>query len=186
MNETRSGLRSLRFVGPATAAVLADAGVSREDVEEKRVSHDDLVDAGVNPGVAARMRREHSLAWSHATGGDLSQRAERIRGLGDGERAWVAASGTSWEDRDPGDVEPTSPDGGGEAADAEAAWRDRSAPDPVSVLDRVDETDAAALAEAGVTSVRSLSVADADRVADSLDLPVERVREWQAAARDRL
>ncbi|MUV61891.1 hypothetical protein GJ634_14895, partial [Halobacterium sp. CBA1126] len=90
--DTREALLSLRCVGPATADVLVDAGVDAQDVESKAVSHAELVDVGVNPGVAARIRREHSLQWSFEGGQDLDRRAEQVRGLHDEEREWVAAS----------------------------------------------------------------------------------------------
>lgn len=195
-------LEGVKFVGPATAAVLEAAGIGPADVVERRVSHAQLVQVGVNPGVAARIRREHSLAWSMSGGEDLDRRAEQVRGLQDDERAWVAASAGTWED----DEQPASAstDGRGSDADAEAAWRDRSwpthgdasapdraevawreasAPTPVTVLEGVDEDDAALLGEAGITSVRSLATADPEHVADSLDLEESTVRAWRDAAR---
>ncbi|MFB6269715.1 MAG: hypothetical protein ABEH83_07210 [Halobacterium sp.] len=112
--DTRDALLSLQQVGPATADVLADAGVDAEAVESKAVSHAQLVDLGVNPGVAARIRREHSLQWSFEGGEDLDRRAEQVRGLQDDERDWVAASY--------GDE--ASADGSGDATAEEAAWRE--------------------------------------------------------------
>jgi len=117
-DEKPDALESLKFVGPATAAVLEDAGVAASDVEAKAVTHADLVDHGVNPGVAARIRREHSLQWSFEGGEDLDQRAEQVRGLQDDEREWVAAS--YGEDG-------ASADGSGDATAEEAAWRDQPA-----------------------------------------------------------
>jgi len=116
-------LRDLRFVGPATAAVLADAGVDPDDVVGKRVSHAQLVEYGVNPGVAARIRREHSLQWSFEGGEDLDQRAEQVRGLQDDERQWVAAS------YDEGDAAGAEADGSGDATAREAAWQADAAED---------------------------------------------------------
>lgn len=113
--DTRDALLSLKFVGPATADVLADAGVDAEAVASKSVTHADLVEHGVNPGVAARIRREHSLQWSFEGGEDLDRRAEQVRGLQDDEREWVAAS--YGEDE-------ASADGSGDATAEEAAWRD--------------------------------------------------------------
>ena len=112
-DDGQDALRDLRYVGPATADVLAAADVSREDVTGKRVSHAQLVAYGVNPGVAARIRREHSLQWSFEGGEDLDQRAEQVRGLKDDERQWVAAS---YDD----DAEA---DGSGDAAAEEADWQ---------------------------------------------------------------
>mgnify|MGYP000064840128 CR=1 FL=1 len=116
--DARESLLSLRCVGPATADVLVDAGVDAGDLESKAVSHAELVEAGVNPGVAARIRREHSLQWSFEGGQDLDRRAEQVRGLHDDEREWVAASY--------GDDE-ASADGSGGVAAEESAWRDQPA-----------------------------------------------------------
>ncbi|MFW5895773.1 MAG: helix-hairpin-helix domain-containing protein [archaeon] len=196
-------LLDLKFVGPATAAVLEDDGIDAADVAERRVSHARLVEAGVNPGVAAKIRREHSLAWSMSGGEDLDRRAEQVRGLQDDERAWVAASSGSWSEESP-TAEVPSTDGRGSATDgesawqadswpqfdgqqsddtAEIAWREASSPTPVTALATIDERDAAALGEAGITSVRSLATANPDRVAESLDIDEERVRAWRDAAR---
>lgn len=196
-------LTGLKFVGPATAETLAAADIDADDVANRRVSHAQLVDAGVNPGVAAKIRREFSLPWSFESGQDLDRRAEQVRGLGDEERAWVAASSGDWEDAD---AEPASTDGSGSAAAAEAAWRDHSwpgddrdeddaaaaevawregsKPTPTIDLDEVSAADASLLARAGITSVRSLATADPERVADSLEIDEDRVRQWRAAARD--
>jgi len=172
----------VRFVGPATAASLSAADIPVGAIPRKEVSYRQLVDAGVNPGVATKLRREHSLAWSlEGASEDLAQRSEKVRGLEDGERAWVAASTGDWEAADPaaGDAEA---DGSGEAAAAEAAWRERSKPDPVTDVPGVSEDDAAKLARAGINSVRSLATADAEMVADVLDLEEATVAEWRDAA----
>ncbi|MFB6071453.1 MAG: helix-hairpin-helix domain-containing protein [Halobacterium sp.] len=114
--DARDDLLDLRFVGPATADVLAAANVDAAAIESKSVSHAQLVDLGVNPGVAARIRREHSLQWSFEGGEDLDRRAEQVRGLQDDEREWVAASY--------GDE--ASADGSGDATAEEAAWQAES------------------------------------------------------------
>jgi len=134
--DAREELLSLKFVGPATAGVLADAGVDAGDLDAKSVSHAELVDVGVNPGVAARIRREHSLQWSFSGGEDLDQRAEQVRGLHDDEREWVAASY--------GDDE-TSADGSGDPAAEESAWRTQSS--PTTGVDEGDGTEEAAWRE---------------------------------------
>jgi predicted flap endonuclease-1-like 5' DNA nuclease len=176
-------LVDLRFVGDATAAVLDGAGVTPGDVRDKQVSHAQLLDAGVNAGVAAKLRREHSLSWSfESSGDDLDRRASQVRGLDDGERAWVSASAGDWESASPG----ASADGSGSAEAEEAAWRDRTRPTPVTDIDGVGPKRAEALARGGIRSVQSLANADPDEVADSLDLDAERVRTWQAAATERL
>ncbi|WP_101297614.1 helix-hairpin-helix domain-containing protein [Halegenticoccus soli] len=175
----------LRFVGPATATVLADRNVDATDIAGRRVSYAQLVEAGVNPGVAARIRREHSLPWSfESTGADLKRRSTQIRGLGEAERAWVAASSGDW-DADQSPSSPAETDGSGDPKAAETAWRTRSRPTPVTALPSVDAESAALLAEAGIASVRRLATADPDRVADVLDLDASTVRRWHEAARDR-
>ena len=201
-------LTDVHLVGPATAEVLADADLDATAIPEKRISYEMLIEAGVNPGVATRIRKEHSLHWSFGGSEEdddsLEQRSEKIRGLQDGERAWVAASSGDWESQEPetadetsGDWTPAgetaadgdatveaSTDGSGAAEAAEAAWRERSKPDPVTDVPGVTEEIAEILANGGITSVRSLSTADPEHVADSLDLDLERVTEWREAARD--
>jgi predicted flap endonuclease-1-like 5' DNA nuclease len=225
----------LKFVGPATAEVLAAATFDAADVAAKRVSYRMLVDAGVNPGVAAKIRRCHSLSWSFDSGSGLDRRSEQVRGLQDDERAWVAASSGDWADSSggtgeeghagregdwtPGDGPRTvsSPDatttddwtpgdwdavgstadrdetsadatadGCGDAEPAESAWRERSVPTPVTVIDGLGPDDAARLADAGITSVRSLAACTPGLVADSLGFEQSRVETWQERATDRL
>ncbi len=196
-------LTDIKFVGPATKAVLKRAGVEPPDIAERRVSHAQLVNFGVNPGVAAKIRREHSLSWSLEGGEDLDRRAEQVRGLQDGERAWVAASSADWENAEP----PPSDrgDGGGqeeaevaeaawresewpiadearEEIDAEAAWREQSKPTPVTRIDGIGDAYADRLSEAGISSVRSLASCDPARVAESLGLSESKVTEWRDAA----
>ncbi|APE95647.1 DUF7409 domain-containing protein [Halodesulfurarchaeum formicicum] len=191
-------LTALTHVGPATAGVLEAADIEPEDISNRRVSHAQLIEVGVNPGVAARIRREHSLPWSFDGGGDdLDRRAEQVRGLQDGEREWVAASANGWDTPVAGeDVNttteddsgwerrpwPTEPDSETEF-EAEAEWRERSRPTPLSELPELDESALGALAEAGITSVSRLATCDLERVADSLGLETEDIRSWQRAAR---
>ncbi|MGM0371806.1 MAG: DUF7409 domain-containing protein [Halobacteriota archaeon] len=191
-------LTALTHVGPATGAVLEAAGIEPGDISNRRVSHAQLIDVGVNPGVAARIRREHSLPWSFDGGGeDLDRRAEQVRGLQDGEREWVAASANGWDDspneepsQSPSAAEsgwerrpwPNEPDPETEF-EAEAEWRERSRPTPLSVLSELDESALETLAEAGITSVSRLATCDSERVADSLGLETEVIRSWQRAAR---
>ena len=196
-------LTDIHLVGPATAEVLERAEFDGTGIADKTVSYEMLIDAGVNPGVAARLRKEHSLHWSFGGSEEdddsLEQRSEKIRGLQDEERAWVAASSGDWESNEPetttttdGDWSPTggtatpeaSTDGSGAAEAAEAAWRERSKPDPVTEVPGVDEEMAEVLANGGITSVRSLATADPEHVADSLGLDVDQVTEWRDAARD--
>ena len=97
-------LTDIHFVGPATAEVLARAEFDATGIPEKTVSYEMLMNAGVNPGVATRLRKKHSLPWSfggeNESDDSLEQRSEKVRGLQDGERAWVAASSGDWEDED--------------------------------------------------------------------------------------
>lgn len=176
----------VRFVGPATAELLTAAEIEAGDILTKRTSYRQLVDAGINPGVATKIRREHSLAWSlsGSTGDELHRRSDQVRGLKDGERAWVAASTGDWESTEPstGGDAAAEADGSGEAVAAEAAWRDRSSPDPVTDVAGVAEDDADELANAGITSVRSLATCNPETVADVLGLDVETVEAWREAA----
>lgn len=176
----------VRFVGPATAEKLAAADIDAGGILSKDVSYTQLVDAGINSGVASKLRREHSLPWSlsGSTGEDLNRRSNQVRGLKDGERAWVAASTGDWESAEPSTASAAEADGSGEAEAAEAAWRDRSSPDPVTDVPGVTEGDAEQLSKAGITSVRSLATANPEAVADVLGLDVEKVDEWRTAAAD--
>jgi len=177
----------VRFVGPATAEALASAGITVESILGKAVSYRQLVEAGINPGVATKIRREHSLAWtlSGSTDADLGRRSDQVRGLQDGERAWVAASTGDWESAEASAASEAEADGSGEAEAAEAAWRERSSPDPVTEVPGVTEGDADQLAKAGITSVRSLATSNPETVADVLGLDVEVVEEWRTAASER-
>lgn len=192
-------LTDIKFVGPATAPVLEAAAVEPADIRERRVSHAELVDAGVNPGVAAKIRREHSLSWSLEGGEDLDRRAEQVRGLQDGEREWVAASANDWAesgstaqvDDESGETDtewtrrpwPNQPDDSSDFA-AEAEWQERSIPTPISAIEDLDPEQRATLAEAGITSVRRLATCNPVEVAASLDIEESTVREWRAVARE--
>ncbi|WP_135535602.1 DUF7409 domain-containing protein [Halostella pelagica] len=197
-------LTDLQFVGESTASTLRELGVNAADVRAKTVSYRQLVDAGVNPGVATKIRREHSLHWNlDGQGEDLGNRSNTVRGLQDAERDWVAESQGDWQttnsDESPtqsGDWTPSDggtdaaadaeADGSGAAEAAESAWRERSRPDPVTDLDCVGEGDAEMLADAGVSSVRRLATADPESIADFLQIDEVRVAEWCAAAGNRL
>ncbi|GAA0198265.1 DUF7409 domain-containing protein [Haladaptatus pallidirubidus] len=174
---------NVHFVGPATAEVIESAEFDAKDIQNRTVSYEMLREAGINPGVAGRLRKEHSLSWSFESGSDLTGRSNKIRGLKDDERAWIAASSGDWEQQSP---ETATTDGSGDAEAEEAAWRDRSSPDPVTDVPGIDDRLANELAEAGITSVRSMAIADPERVADSLSFDCERVANWRNAARDLL
>lgn len=170
------GFRALRHVGPETARALREADLEPAAVTDRRVALTDLLAAGVNPGVAARLRREYSLAWSrHVGGDDLDRRASAVRGLGEAERAWIAASAGEWEpgERPAVDAFPF------QVRESTAEWEP---PTPVTAVDGVDAGTAAVLARAGICSIRSLAVADPETVADCLDLAAEDVRDWRAVA----
>ena len=123
-------LTDLQFIGDATASTLEEMDVTETDVRRKTVSYRQLVDAGVNPGVATKIRREHSLSWNlDGSGEDLDNRSTTVRGLRDGERSWVAESQSGWQDDDAPPVQDGdwTPSGGeddtadGGAADADSA-----------------------------------------------------------------
>lgn len=122
--------RDLRYVGPATADAIEAAPFDARDVAARRVSYTMLLDAGVNPGVAARLRREYSLVWSFTwrRGADLDTRAAVVSGLKADQREWIAESA-----RTDADGTPVSGDGSETPAAAGRAWRDRV--DPVDVPD---------------------------------------------------
>ena len=234
----------LKFVGPATAAAIEAAGFSAQAVADKEVSYRMLQEAGVNPGVAAKIRRHHSLAWSFDNDGDLDRRSEQVRGLKDDEAAWVASShgedppeeegdggddskptpaaesdadeaawveaskhpeeppteqaGDGDEDADEaiddeaawvadtsGDDASATADGSGDALAAEAAWRERSKPTPLTDITGIGESYADRLAEAGVTSVRSLATASPELLSDVTGIAEERLQRWHREASEK-
>lgn len=102
----------LPLVGPATAAAIQAADFDADDIAERRVSYVMLREAGINPGVAARMRRRYSLVWAFRWrfgGEDLPDRAAQVRGFEAPERSWVDKSARPVDDGDD---------------DAIAAWHD--------------------------------------------------------------
>ena len=100
----------LRYVGPATAAAIETAPFEAGGLRDRTVSMDDLLAAGVNPGVAAKLRREYSLVWSFdwVDGAHLGRRAAQVRGLDPEQRRWIAASVSNPDS----DGTPADPDGG--------------------------------------------------------------------------
>jgi len=193
-------LQSVRFVGPSTAAVLDREGYDATAISDKRVSYRMLIEAGVNPGVAAKLRREHSLSWSFRSGGDLSRRSAQIRGLGSAEAAWITASAGDWES-----ATEASTDAAGDGIEpeeskarsthetdvrlssdrtrTEAAWRARSKPTPVGELEGIDTEAVELLAEAGIRSVRQLATINVAQIVDVLELSESDVRTWYNTAR---
>ncbi|MBP1985622.1 DUF7409 domain-containing protein [Halolamina salifodinae] len=226
----------LKYVGPVTAGAIEAAGFSAQAVADKEVSYRMLLDAGVNPGVAAKIRRHHSLAWSFDNDGDLDRRSAQVRGLQDEEAAWIADSGVGEEAADEeatetqpqptddeadeeaawvadsadgedavdgvedaggtaddeaawvagatdGDAgESATADGSGDPLAAEAAWRERSKPTPLTEISGVGDSYADRLAEAGVTSIRSLATASPELLSDVTGIDEERLRRWHRAA----
>lgn len=231
----------LKFVGPATADAVEAAGFSAQDVADKEVSYRMLTEAGVNPGVAAKIRRHHSLAWSFDNDGDLDRRSEQVRGLKDAEAAWVASSHDDGETEvemlhaddggaegdDDGEAEwvaessstagaetigddestddeaddeaawiadatgtsrdddSATADGSGDPMAAEAAWRERSKPTPLTEISGIGEDYADRLAEAGVTSIRSLATASPELLADVTGISHQRLQRWHRDASER-
>jgi len=84
----------MTHIGPATAAIIEDAPFDALDIMERTVSYSTLLDSGVNPGVAAKLRKEYSLVWSFEwnAGADLVRRAARVGELDPEHRDWIAAS----------------------------------------------------------------------------------------------
>jgi len=98
----------LPLVGPATAAAIEAADFDAADIAERRVSYVMLREAGINPGVAARMRRRYSLVWAFRWrfgGEDLPDRAAQVRGFEAPERSWVDESARPVDDGDDAAIE---------------------------------------------------------------------------------
>ncbi|WP_435360677.1 DUF7409 domain-containing protein [Haloarchaeobius sp. DFWS5] len=163
-------------VPAAAAEELADAALEPADITEKRVTYVDLVDAGVDEETATAIRRRYSLTWSSTLGDGLDDRAAEMGGLQRGERDWVAASTSDWEDLGVAEYDPVER----EAIDY---WADHERPEPVWRV--VDEYVAERLEEAGISSVRQLAGVDADALAEALGVPTMQARTWRFAARQR-
>lgn len=73
---------------------LAGTDIDAAALERGDVSYRELRVAGVPATVATRLRRAHSLVWAFRwyPGSDLRERADRVSGLDEGEREWVARS----------------------------------------------------------------------------------------------
>ncbi len=188
-HRTVGGLETVRYVGPATAAALAAAGIDAGDLREKRVSYRQVVEAGVNPGVAAKLRREHSLSWTLAGGDpDLGTRSEVVRGLRDGERRWVARSDDpDWTAGSDGPHDPPTrerPHDQGYGATIDLVETPRTL-EPTTAITGLDDAAAAALAEAGINTVHRLATVDPVEVAAAIGEPLARLRTWRDRARSR-
>ncbi len=81
-------------VNGAAAAAIADAPFDAADIPDRRVSYAMLIDAGVEPAIADRLRHAYSLVWSFVwrPGSDLKRRAAVVDGLLDEQKEWIAAS----------------------------------------------------------------------------------------------
>jgi hypothetical protein len=168
---------TLPGVDDADATALERADIAAVDVRERAVSYRDVLDAGVDRETATVLRREFSLPYSTRFGEGLADRSDEVTGLQDGERDWVAASSSDWEELGVREYDPV-------ARQPAAIWADRDRPTPVTAVSGVGPADADRLADVGITSVRQLSFVDAGLVADLLDLNVMAVRTWRFAARD--
>lgn len=84
----------LTGVGAGSAAIIKGSSFDASDIILKHVSYRMLLDAGLTPRVAEKLRRAYSLVWTFywEDDPDLATRAEKITGLTPAERDWVAAS----------------------------------------------------------------------------------------------
>ncbi len=138
-----------------------------------------MLDCGLDESEADTLRRTFSLPWSFETDGDLDDRSEIVSGLGDDERAWIAASaGEDWQGFDLAG-ERTIP-----TTTEAPAERPHPRPTPVTAVTGVSETNADRLAEAGIVSAERLATIHAGEVAAILDIDVLHVRTWRHNARE--
>ncbi|USZ73378.1 hypothetical protein NGM15_09715 [Natronosalvus halobius] len=177
MAETRDD--SAEVLEPGHREALQDAGIKPAVVSRERCSYRMLLDAGLDEDAADALRRQFSLPWSFETDGDLDRRSSEVRGLGEAERAWVAASADEgWQAFEP------IPSSGAEAGAEDAPDRPWPRPTPVTAVTGVSPENAARLAEAGVNSAERLATIQATEVAKVLELSVLHVRTWRHNARE--
>ncbi|MEY7848011.1 hypothetical protein AB7C87_02255 [Natrarchaeobius sp. A-rgal3] len=158
---------------------LESAGVDPAAVAAKECSYRMLLDEDVDESVADALRRRFSLPWSFETDGDLDRRSDEVRGLGEAERAWIAASeDDGWQAFDHAKSRAV------ESEDEEETERPWPRPTPVRAVAGVGPDDAEALAEAGIISAERLATIDAAEVARLLNLDVLHVRTWRYNARE--
>lgn len=174
--ESEPTLTELPGVDEDVGEELASADVTPADLTDRRVSFRGLVERGVDPETAARLRTEFSLHYASTLGDDLSERSDAMDNLGTNERAWIAASDGDWETAE---YDPVL-----EEREEADVWADRERPTPVTTVAGVGRADAERLAEAGVESVKQLGWVDAGVVAEATDLDVRAVRTWRFAARN--
>ncbi|WP_124178018.1 helix-hairpin-helix domain-containing protein [Natrarchaeobius halalkaliphilus] len=157
---------------------LEAANVDAVDVTARDCSYRVLLDAGVDEEIADALRRRFSLPWSFETDGDLDRRSTEVKGLGDGERAWIAASeDDGWQAFERAHSRATR----GESDDVARPW---PRPTPVEAVAGIGPEDADALAEAGIVSAERLATIDATQIADVLEFDVLHVRTWRYNARE--
>src|SRR6056297_3439128 len=133
-------------------ADLESVGIDPAGVAEKDYSYRQLVDGGLEESAAESLRHVFSLPWSFQTDGDLDDRSEAVSGLGDAERAWVAASADEeWQGFEhAGDRSiPTTTETPDE--------RPYPRPTPVTAVTGVGDSNADRLAEAGIHSAERLA-----------------------------
>lgn len=158
---------------------LSDAGVEPAAITAKELSYRMLLDAGVDESVADALRRRFSLPWSFETDGDLDRRSTEVRGLGEAEREWVAASSSEdWQAFE------AARSRASEKEVEEAVDRPWPRPTPLTAVTGVSSKNAARLREAGVNSAERLATINAGEVANALELNVLHVRTWRHNARE--
>lgn len=163
---------------PKSVERLVEADISIDDLEDKAVSYRDLVDAGVDAGVATDLRRHFSLPWTFELGSDLDERSGSVGALSSREREWVALSDGDWQSNR---VESSI----AKPRDGRDVWAELDRPTPVTALPGISDDHADRLTEAGVTSIKQLTFLDARVVAEALDVDVKLVRLWRHQARER-
>ena len=160
-------------------AALESAGIEPAILSRETCSYRMLLEAGVDGDVATALRRRYSLPWSFESDGDLDKRSSEVRGLGEAEREWVAASSTEeWQAFESVYSRAT------EKEDDESVDRPWPRPTPVTAVTGISPENAARLGEAGINSAERLSTIDASEVASILDLSVLHVRTWRHNARE--
>ncbi len=158
---------------------LEEAGIDPAGVVEKEYSYQLLLDAGLDQSLADQLRRHFSLPWSFETDGDLDRRSETVSGLGDDERAWIAASADEdWQGFD------EAGDRSIPGHDERPSERPYPKPTPVTAVMGVSEANADRLADGGIRSAERLATIHAGEIASALDLDVLHVRTWRHNARE--
>lgn len=161
---------------------LEAADVDPVAIEGKEYSYRMLLEADLEEELADALRRRFSLPWSFETDGDLEGRSAAVRGLGEAEREWIAASGD--EEWQAFEATESRTNAGGQDDGEGGTERPYPRPTPVTRVAGVGPADAETLAEAGILSAERLATIDAALVARLLDLDVLHVRTWRYNARE--